>query len=254
MNGAPLPRGARVPGAPDRAGLVRRRQRQVADAHRGAGPALRGPLHGARLRDDPRGDARRPDGLDVQHGQARPAQVGAGQGHAPRRAATRSWAPPGGRRSPRSRSRSTTAAGGRPSSTTDVAAKDGRGSQRLRLEVLDARLGQAGRGRAHDPLARVRRRRQRPARAGRPVPREQGHVLGEQRADHPPGGDPGRSMRAVRLRSGDRAYCRGAARPYPADQRVVPGAVKRSPAGPAAGRGEASLDGRGPAQRRGDVA
>ena len=42
---------ARVPAAPDRAGLVRGGQREVADAHRGDGPALRGPLHGARLRD-----------------------------------------------------------------------------------------------------------------------------------------------------------------------------------------------------------
>ena len=50
--------------------------------------------------------------------------------------------------------------------------------------------GRPGRRRAHGPLARVRRRRQRPARARRPVPREQGHVLGEQRADRPPGGDP----------------------------------------------------------------
>ena len=70
MNGAPLPRGARVPAAPDRARVVRRGQREVADAHRGDRPALRGPLHGARLRDHPRAGARRPDRLDVQHRQA----------------------------------------------------------------------------------------------------------------------------------------------------------------------------------------
>ena len=46
MNGDPLPR-ARLPGAADRPGLVWRGQRQVADAHRGAGQALRGALHGA---------------------------------------------------------------------------------------------------------------------------------------------------------------------------------------------------------------
>ena len=42
MNGGPLPHGARLPGAPDRPGLVRRGQRQVADAHRGDGPAYAG--------------------------------------------------------------------------------------------------------------------------------------------------------------------------------------------------------------------
>ena len=43
MNGEPLPRQERVPGAPDRPGLVRRGQRQVADAHRGdATSAMRG--------------------------------------------------------------------------------------------------------------------------------------------------------------------------------------------------------------------
>ena len=65
MNGAPLPPRARLPAAPDRAGLVRRGQRQVADADRGDGPALGRPVHGARLRDDPRGAARRPGGLDA---------------------------------------------------------------------------------------------------------------------------------------------------------------------------------------------
>ena len=47
MNGAPLPAEHGCPRAPDRAGLVRGGQRQVAGAHRGHGSALRGSLHGA---------------------------------------------------------------------------------------------------------------------------------------------------------------------------------------------------------------
>ena len=60
-------------GAPLRlldAGLVRRRQRQVAGPHRGDRHPLRGALHGPRLRDDPRGAARRPAGLDRDAGRA----------------------------------------------------------------------------------------------------------------------------------------------------------------------------------------
>ena len=43
---------ARRPGAADRAGLVRGRERQVAGAHPGAADALRGAVHGPRLCDD----------------------------------------------------------------------------------------------------------------------------------------------------------------------------------------------------------
>ena len=60
----------RVPGALDRPGLVWSGQRQVADAHRGARPAPCGELHGAGLRDHPRGAARRRTLLDVQHREA----------------------------------------------------------------------------------------------------------------------------------------------------------------------------------------
>ena len=59
MNGAPLPVDARRPGAADRAGLVRGGERQVAGAHPGAADALRGAVHGPRLRDDAHGAARR---------------------------------------------------------------------------------------------------------------------------------------------------------------------------------------------------
>ena len=51
MNGAPLPAGQRLSAAPDRPGLVRHRQRQVADPDRGALEPLHGPLHGPGLRD-----------------------------------------------------------------------------------------------------------------------------------------------------------------------------------------------------------
>ena len=50
---------ARRPGAADRAGLVRGRERQVAGAHPGAADALRGAVHGAGLRDDAHRAARR---------------------------------------------------------------------------------------------------------------------------------------------------------------------------------------------------
>ena len=60
---------------------------------------------------------------------------------------------------------------------------------RLRLEVLDVRLGEPGAGRARDHVAGVRHRRQHPASAGRPVPRQQEDLLGEQRAHHPSGAD-----------------------------------------------------------------
>ena len=57
----------------------------------------------------------------------------------------------------------------------------------LCLEVLDVRLGDARPGRAQDHVAGVRRRRQHPASAGRPLPRQQENLLGEQRADNPSG-------------------------------------------------------------------
>ncbi len=53
MNGGAAARSARLPGTPDRTRLVRRRERQVADAHRARRAALRRPIHGARLRVDP---------------------------------------------------------------------------------------------------------------------------------------------------------------------------------------------------------
>ena len=61
--------------------------------------------------------------------------------------------------------------------------------ERLCLEVLDVRLGNPRAGRAPGHVAGVRHRGQRPAGAGRPVPREQENLLGEQRAHHPPGVD-----------------------------------------------------------------
>ena len=159
--------------------------------------------------------------------------------------ATRSWAPPGGLRSPRSRSRSTTDSGGRPSSTTDVAGTAARA-------IAAASRGGSGRlTGASPPLASTRsarersRRWQRPACARRPRPGEQGHVLGEQRADRPPGGDPAELM----SRDGDRSAIALIARAQPDERQLcgfAPGTVRRSPAGPAAGRLDAaSLDGRG---------
>ena len=57
----------------------------------------------------------------------------------------------------------------------------------VRLAVLDAGLGNATVGRARDQVSRLRRGRQRPTDAGRPLPHEQADLLGEQRADHPAG-------------------------------------------------------------------
>ena len=60
-------------------------------------------------------------------------------------------------------------------------------SREPRLEVLDIRLGDASLRRAQDHVAGVRRRRQHPASARRPLRREQEDVLGGQRAHHPSG-------------------------------------------------------------------
>ena len=46
-------------------------------------------------------------------------------------------------------------------------------------------VAQAGLGRALHHVARVRLRGQHPTTTGRPLPREPGHLLGEQRPDHP---------------------------------------------------------------------
>ena len=59
MNGAALPPAARRAGAADRPGLVWHRERQVAEPHRSTRYPFHGPLHGTRLRDDPRGAAQR---------------------------------------------------------------------------------------------------------------------------------------------------------------------------------------------------
>ena len=59
MNGAPLPHKT-FPRTADRSGLVRRRERQMADADRSYGPSLRWALHGAGIRQRSRGGARRP--------------------------------------------------------------------------------------------------------------------------------------------------------------------------------------------------
>ena len=99
MNGADLPAPNGSPAAADRPGLVRHRQRQVAEAHRGPRPALHEPLHGARLRHHPRGGARRRDGLGRDLGRPRPAEVGAGAGHPERRRLPDRRASPGARRS-----------------------------------------------------------------------------------------------------------------------------------------------------------
>ena len=85
MNGAPLPAAERLPASADRAGLVRHRQRQMAEAHRSARPALREPSDGAELRHHPRGGPQRRDGVGGDIGRTRAAEVGTGQGHPHRR-------------------------------------------------------------------------------------------------------------------------------------------------------------------------
>ena len=112
--------------------------------------ALRGPLHGARLRDHPRAAGRRPDGVDRDIRRSGAAQVGAGQGHPHRTASIGSWAPPGVRRSRRSRCRSTAGRG------MPATHRRGRG-RRVRLEAVVAGVGEPGGGRAHHHLAGHRR-------------------------------------------------------------------------------------------------
>ena len=85
MNGVPLPVSHGFPVRLIGPRLVRGGQREVADAHRGLGPAVPRAVHGARLRHHPRAGARRQGRLDVRQRPARAAQVIAGQGHAARR-------------------------------------------------------------------------------------------------------------------------------------------------------------------------
>ncbi len=71
MNGSPLPADHGAPVRLIAPGLVRRRERQVAHPHRGDGQPLPGTVHGSRLREHPRGDAQRADGVDVHLGDPR---------------------------------------------------------------------------------------------------------------------------------------------------------------------------------------
>ncbi|CAA9479161.1 MAG: probable sulfite oxidase, partial [uncultured Solirubrobacteraceae bacterium] len=181
---------ARLPPAPHRPGLVRHRERQVAHADRGRRPALRGPLHGPRVRHDPRAAGRRRDGLDVPHRRPRAPEVRAGEGHAPRQPLRRHGRGLGWRRGPRrGPGRRRPVAGGAPARGPPRTP-----ARRVRLGLLDPAARPAHAGRACDPLASHRRGGQHPARARRPVPRVQAHVLGGQRPDHAPGADPGREL------------------------------------------------------------
>ena len=89
-------------------------------------------------------------------------------------------------------------------------------SRALRVEVLDVRLGHALIRGAHDRVAGDRLGRQRPAGTDRSVDRHQGHVLGEQRPDHPPDPHPLslRPSRLCRRASGCAACCTRRERPH----------------------------------------
>ena len=72
MNGAPLPEPHGYSATADCAGLVWDRQRQVAQAHRGARHPLHGPLHGAGLRHSSRRAARNGETESVETSVGRP--------------------------------------------------------------------------------------------------------------------------------------------------------------------------------------
>ena len=175
---------ARLPAAPDRPGLVRRGQRQVADPHRGRSTSATPAASWRATTSRSGGAARRPDGLDVLERRATmrlksaPAKVTRrGDRYTIMGAA---WGAPVA--DGRGQDRRRTVDGG--ASSTGRAPR-GTSRERLRVDVLDAAVGHAGAGRAPDHVAGVRLRRQHPATAGRPVPGEPGHLLGEQRPDHP---------------------------------------------------------------------
>jgi hypothetical protein len=119
-------------------------------------------------RNHPRGTARRRDHLDVRHREPRPAQVGAGQSHASGRPIHHQGRCLGradcGGGGPNRRWILDPRAARCPPATQEKVAW-------LCLAALDVRLGDASPGRAHNPVAGVRRRRQHPASARRPLPR-----------------------------------------------------------------------------------
>ena len=178
MNGAPLPPRQRLPAPADSAGLVRHRQREMAEAHRGARSALREPSHGAELRHPPRGRPQRRDRVGGNIGGTGAARVGTRPGHPhrqrlsdrrsrlgradrPGRGEDRRWAVDAGDHRPQ------------------------RGSG-VRLEDLVPRLAESVCRRAHRHLAGDRYERQRPAGDERSLDRQEAHLLGKQRAGDPP--------------------------------------------------------------------
>ena len=183
MNGEPLPK-ERFPDPPDCSRLVWRGQRQMADPHRGTQSASCGKLHGARLRDHPRGAAQRPAALDIQYREARSPEVSPSKSRTSRQPLRRPWRRLGwANRGSASPHRQRTVAAGE--------ALRARGPQpeqaRLGVEVLDVGLGNARQRPAHGDVQGIRRRRQRAAGAGQSVPCQQSDLLGEQRTHHTPG-------------------------------------------------------------------
>ena len=174
----------RFPDPPDRSGLVWRGQRQMADAHRGTQSAPCGELHGARLRDHPRGAAQRPAALDIQHREARSPQVSPSKSRTSRQPLRRPWRRLGcADRGSASPHRQRTVAAGEalrarwPTTGTSAAWRGDSGRS----------AGECPPRPAHGDVQGIRRRRQRAAGAGRSVPCQQSDLLGEQRTHHTPG-------------------------------------------------------------------
>ena len=129
------------------------------------------------------GAARRPDGLDLHHRGPRPAQVSAGQSHAPGNRYSimgAAWgAPIGGGGG----SESMTGPGSAGNCWIAVTRND-----RAAMRGCSGRsIGERPRRRASDPLAGDRRGRQCAASAGRPLPCQQEDLLGEATGKSPAG-------------------------------------------------------------------
>ena len=185
MNGERSSARPRLSRAADRARLVRRRQREVAQTHRGHRPSLRRPVHGARLRHHPGGRAASHWTFEtVSHDRLKSAPAKVVRQRRPVHDLRRRLGSPHrrGRGEDRRRPVEAGRAGRSP--------PQGSPEARVRVEVLDPALAVAFAGRTlpSRPVPSTSTATYSPAR--RPVPGQQADVLGGQRPDHPSGPDP----------------------------------------------------------------
>lgn len=140
---------------------------------------------------DPGGDPRRRHGVDVHHGRQGPPEVSTGRYHAHRRPAHHHWRRLG---RPRQLGR------GVDRRPTQLLRQGSDSEYSWRFWTYD--WGTPAAGERTVQSRGVRRRRQRPTRAGRPLPRQPSDLLGGQWPDHSPSACRLTGRAAVRAREG----------------------------------------------------